>query len=231
MSMHVKLNKLERAPSLKERAYQGIKHIILHNLSGGDPLIVEDLAAQLDTSRTPVREALLALELEGLVYSVPNRGTFVANPCTEEVGMIYQIREVLEPMAVKLATSRIPDDELEKLKLAFDAAQKAIEAGDFDPYLQCDADFHRLILLHTGNQILTQLIENLEDRVYRLRMLARKKSTNHLVQAHKEHRTVLDALIERDADKAEQLMRTHLQKGGRRVEEILMASDVLDSDK
>ena len=224
--MDVKLRKIERAPSLKEKAYQNIKHIILHDLSGDSPLIVDELANQLGISRTQVREALLALESEGLVNTEPNKGTFVTVPCVEEIRKIYQVRSALESLAVKLATPLIPDAELQKLKVAFESAQQGIEAGDYAAYLRCDAEFHRLTVGYSGNEILGQLIENLEDRIFRVRVHARKKSTHHLILAHREHGAVLEALLERNADKAELEMKKHLEKAAKRVETIIVAGDI-----
>jgi DNA-binding GntR family transcriptional regulator len=228
-TMNVKVSKLERSPALKERAYQSLKHAILYDLSGGDPIVIEELAAQLGISRTPVREALLALEREGLVMSIPNRGTFVAIPGAEEIREIYQVRSALESLAARLATPIIPADDLDNLRIDFDAAQQAVENGDFSLYLQCDTKLHKLIFQYAHNEVLTQFIENLEDRVYRIRINARRRVTQHLVQAHKEHRAVLDALIERDAEKAELQMKTHLTKAAKRLEDILNTIEPTDN--
>ncbi len=229
VSMNVKVSKLERAPALKERAYQSLKHTILYDLSGGDSVVIEELAAQLGISRTPVREALLALEREGLVVSIPNRGTFVAMPGAEEVREIYQVRGALESLAARLATPQIPDDELEKLRIDFDSAQNGVETGDFSLYLQCDTKLHKLIVQYAHNEVLTQFIENLEERVYRIRINARRRSNLHLIQAHKEHRAVLDALIERDAEKAELQMKIHLTKAAKRLADILTSTDTTEN--
>jgi DNA-binding GntR family transcriptional regulator len=224
--MNVKLGKLERTPALKQRAYQSLKHSILYDLSSGDPVVIEELAAQLGISRTPVREALLALEREGLVESVPNRGTFVVTPSIDEVIKIYQIRQALEPLATKLATPALPMETLEKLSVDFDLADKAMTAGNFDLYLQCDAEFHRLIMQYAENEILAQILGNLEDRIYRIRFHARRKSTENLVPAHREHRALLDALRARDADKAELLMKVHLQNAAKRIQAILSSENI-----
>jgi len=219
--VRVELEKIEKSPSLRERAYRSIKHVILHDLAKGDVLVVEELATQLGISRTPVREALLALEQEGLARSVPYKGTFVAEPSAEEVNEIYQVREVLEPFAVRLATSEIPDHDLRRLRITFDSVQKAISDGDFDAHFQSDTDFHELIVQNAGNEVLRELIDNLADRVYRIRVSARKRSTHHLIQSFEEHRLVLDALIARDVSRAEFLMREHIRRAGKRIEEIL----------
>jgi DNA-binding GntR family transcriptional regulator len=221
--MNINLTKLERPPSLKEKAYQSIKQIILHNLSGGDPLVVEDLAEQLGISRTPVREALLTLETEGLVTSIANRGTYVAVPSPEEVVHVYQVRGALESLAVRLAAPVIPQRELQALRVAFDQAQAAIDAGDFEAYSRCDLEFHQLILDHVDNDLLVNIIQKMEDRVYRIRMRARQRSSQHLVQAHKEHRLVLEALLARDGERAEAMMKKHLENAEKRVEAILTA--------
>jgi DNA-binding GntR family transcriptional regulator len=224
--MAISLAKLDRPPSLKEKAYESIKQIILHELSEGTPLVVEELAEQLGISRTPVREALLALEMEGLVTSVPNCGTYVAISSPEEVIHVYQVRSALESLAVRLATPAIPDDKLQSMRVAFDQAQAAIDAGDFEQYSRCDLEFHMLILDHVDNDILVNMIRKMEDRVYRIRIRARQRSTQHLVQAHKEHRLVLDALLARDGQRAEAMMKLHLENAEKRLEAILAAQSI-----
>jgi DNA-binding GntR family transcriptional regulator len=218
-----RLTRLKKAPSLKNRAYQSIKDCILHDMTSHQPLYVEELAGQLGISRTPVREALLALELEGLVYSIPNKGTFVAAPTVEEVVEIYQTRAALEGLAVRLATPVIPDEELGRLRTAFDSAQEPIEEGDLLPYFQSDLDFHSAIRQYSGNEVLKQLIENLEERLHRIRVHARERSREHPIQSYEEHRQVLAALIERDAAKAESLMKMHLNSAAKRIEQILQS--------
>lgn len=219
--LRTRLPELERTPSLKERAYESIKHCILYDLSSDDPLSVEELANQLGISRTPVREALLVLEMEGLVYSIPNRGTYVAAPTVGEVVDIYQVRAALEALAARLAASVIPNEELQRLKNDFDSAQGAIEQGNFEPYFQSDMDLHRAIRQYAGNEVLAQLIENLDDRLHRIRTYARRRSRQHLIQSFEEHREVLRALIERDPCQVARVMERHLDSASKRIEQIL----------
>lgn len=219
--MAIKVDRVERSPSFREQAYQKIKDTVLHELSAGQPLVVDELAAQLGISRTPVREALLVLEQEGLVKCLPYKGTFVIDPSVEEVEQVYQVREVLEPFAARLAALRISDQELERLKITFDAVREAIEGGDFDPYFESDTQFHDLIVQNAGNQVLKEILENLSDRVYRIRVRARRRSSSHLVQSFEEHCLVLEALIKRDPSGAEHFMREHIRNAGKRIASIM----------
>jgi DNA-binding GntR family transcriptional regulator len=216
-----RLARLRKVPSLKERAYATIKEHILQDLSSEDPLSVDALASQLGISRTPVREALITLEFEGLVYSVPNKGTFVAGPSVEEMLSIYQVRAALEGLAIRLATPNIDEDELQQLVTAFDAAEDPIEEGDFEPYFSSDVDFHHTIREYAGNPVLSRMLANLEDRLHRIRAYARRRSREHLISSFHEHQEVLNALLERDPDKAEQVMKEHLNRAAHRIERIM----------
>lgn len=219
--MVIKVSKLKRSPSFREQAYRNIKEIVLHQLAAGQPLIVEELVTQFGISRTPVREALLALEQEGLIECLPSKGTFVIDPSPEEVEQVFQVREVLEPLAVKLAVPRVPDHELERVRVLFDSVRDAIENGDFDPYFESDTRFHELIAPNAGNQVLKEIIDNLNERVYRIRVRARRRSTSHLIRSFEEHCLVLDALTKRDASRAERLMREHIRNAGKRIVSIM----------
>ena len=217
----IRVGRVEKTPSLKQQAYESIKRLVLHELSDGQSLLVDELATQLGTSRTPVREALLLLEQEGLVNCVPYKGTFVAEPSADEVKQIYQVREIIETFGVRLATPRISDPELKQLRARFDAVQEAMEDGDFEPYFHSDTEFHDLIIRNAGNDILKEIIENLSHRVFHIRARARRRSSVHLRQSFQEHCLILEALIERDVSRAERLMREHIRNAGERIASIM----------
>jgi len=208
---------VETVPSLKDRVYQIIKQYILDHLSPGDPLVIDQLVAQLGVSRTPVREALLVLEQERLVESIPYKGTFVARLSKEEVKQIYQVREALECLAVKLAALAIPLEDLEQIKAQLDEAEEAIEQGNLEVHFRTDTGLHGLIGRYTGNEVLQDLIENLGDRIYRIRRYSLAKSGEHLRRSLQEHRLIVEALLARNPELAEQHMRDHIRQAGQRI--------------
>jgi DNA-binding GntR family transcriptional regulator len=220
--MKVQLEKIRKPFSLKDEAYQRIKELILSDrLDSGDMLDIDWLASGLGISRTPLREALLMLEQEGLVKTVPYKGTFVAEVFKTDVEEIYQVREALESLAVRLATPVIPDDELKEMQALFASVGDEIEEGNFEHYSQSDTQFHDLIIRHCGNQVLQQMLKTLADRVHRVRIFSRKRAGAHIKQSFQEHCLVLDAIVERDVAKAADLMAEHLRNAGRRIADLV----------
>ena len=145
--MEVKLERIRKHPSLKEEAYRRIKALVLSDtLSRGDVLDMDWLSSELGISRTPLREALLMLEQDGLVETIPYKGTFVAGVSTTDVEEIYQVRGALEALAVRLATPVIPDEELESMgmKNAFDMNKANFSGMDGNPnWLYIGAVVHK----------------------------------------------------------------------------------------
>lgn len=201
--------------SLKDQAYARIKSLIL---SGGfcerEPLPIDQLSVQLEISRTPVREALLTLEGEHLVTSIPYKGTYVAELSAKEVQEIYQVREPLEAMAARLASPLIPDDELAELRALF---RGLAQGGLSDGHFESDTRLHGLILDHCGNAVLKELLMGLSDRIHRVRRFSARQGSSHLKLSFREHRLLLDALMHRNAAEAERLMAEHIRKAGKRI--------------
>jgi DNA-binding GntR family transcriptional regulator len=220
--MKADLERIEKRPSLKDEAYQRIKTLILSDrLSGGDMLDIDWLASGLGISRTPLREALLMLEQEGLIETIPYKGTFVVDVSRKDVEEIYQVREALEPLAVRLATPVIPDEELKGMQALFASVGEEMERGDFERYFQSDTQFHDLIVRHCGNAVLQQVLGALTDRVYCVRVFSGNRPGYHMRQSFREHCLMLDAIMERDGTKAERLMAEHTKNAGKRIADLV----------
>ena len=220
--MAAHLERIRKHPSLKDEAYQRIKTLILSGgLDGGDTLDMERLASELGISRTPIREAFLMLEQEGLVETVPYKGTFVIDVSKRDVKEIYQVRELLEALAVRLATPLIPDEELEEIQTLFALIRDEIDRGDFERYFGSDTQFHDLIARHSGNDVLQQVLGALTDRIYRVRIFSRNRPGYHMQQSFQDHCLILEAIMERDAAKAERLMAEHIRTAGKRIADLV----------
>lgn len=220
--MKAELERIRKRPSLKDEAYQRIKELILSDtLGSGDMLEMDWLASELGISRTPLREAVLMLEQEGLIETIPYKGTFVTDVSREDVEQIYQVREALEPLAVRLAAPVILDEELEEMQALFASLAEEIEKGDFERHFQSDTQFHDLIVRHCGNAVLQQVLETLTDRIYRVRVFSRNQSGYHMKQSFREHCLILDAIMERDIAKAERLMAEHIRNAGNRIADLV----------
>jgi DNA-binding GntR family transcriptional regulator len=214
--------KIQRAPSLQERAYQLIRQsITAGEKCGGEPLVVDQLASEFGVSRTPVREALVRLEQEGLVESVPSIGTFVFRPSREQVAHIFQVRAVLESLAVELAAPHISDEQLHQMRERLARVTEGMNREYVEDHFQVDTELHDLFLDNAPNGVLRQVLVDLRDRVHTIRVFSRDRAGDHLMQSHREHVAIIGALIDRDAETAAALMRGHIERAGRRIVALL----------
>jgi len=224
--MDIELEPIRRPFSLKDEAYRHLKALILSDrLSGGEMLDLDGLAAALAISRTPLREALVMLEQEGLVETVRYKGTFVVEVSQKDVEEIFQVREALEPLAVRLATQAIPEDELKQMQELFAGVAKELENGGSERYSHSDIEFHDLIIRHCDNKVLQQVLDTLAGRTHRVRAFSRRRSGSHLKESFQEHCLILDALVGRDAKRAEDLMAQHVRNAGKRLADLVPDRD------
>ncbi|HIQ04986.1 MAG TPA: GntR family transcriptional regulator, partial [Anaerolineae bacterium] len=196
--------------SLKERAYIALKSAILSlDLKPGQALVESDLAEQLGVSKTPVRDALQELEREGFVVRVPYKGTYVAQVNWKDIEEIFQLRAVLEGLAVRLATLRLTADDWEKGERLLARAQEALAQGDRELCSRLGRQFHKLFIRKADNQRLASIMYNLEDHLQRFRRMS-DQIGGRLEKSQEEHRRVLEAVKQRNALLAEEAMRSHM---------------------
>jgi len=204
------LQRVDTAPSLKEKAYAAIKDAILSlRLEPGMPLVESELAEQLGISKTPVRDALQELEREGFVERVLFKGTYVTDVTIKDVEEVFQLRAVLEGLAASLAAPLFVDAELDEIAQTLTGAETALTERNLALCSQRGQRLHNAVIDKADNQRLALIIRNLDDHVQRFRALSDRIS-GRLNKSVVEHRRVLDAMYERDAAAAERAMRDHL---------------------
>lgn len=183
--------------------------IITGEFAPGERLMEISLANRLGVSRTPVREAIRKLELEGLVIMIPRKGAQVARITEKNLRDVIEIRTVLEEFAAVLACERIDQSGLHDLRQAHEDFICSVENGDILDIVDKDETFHDTIFRATNNDRLISIINNLREQFYRYRMEYVKdiRQRSNLVE---EHRELLDAISSRDSIKAKELMKTHL---------------------
>ena len=183
--------------------------IITGEFAPGERLMEISLANRLGVSRTPVREAIRKLELEGLVIMIPRKGAQVARITEKNLRDVIEIRTVLEEFAAVLACERIDLSGLHDLRQAHEDFIRSVENGDILDIVDKDETFHDTIFRATNNDRLISIINNLREQFYRYRMEYVKdiRQRSNLVE---EHRELLDAISSRDSIKAKELMKTHL---------------------
>lgn len=185
------------------------KAIITGEFAPGERLMEIALADRLGVSRTPVREAIRKLELEGLVVMIPRKGAEVARITEKDLRDVLDVRCALEELGASLAAGRITEDGKRDLKRALLAFERAVELGDFAEIADKDMDFHDVIFEIVDNPRLTTIVNNLRELIYRYR-LEYVKDVNYHHTLVNEHRQITEAIFDGEADKARSLMKAHI---------------------
>ncbi len=185
------------------------KAILTGELKPGERLMEIHLANRLGVSRTPIREAIRKLELEGLVIMIPRRGAEVAQISEKGLKDVLEVRRALDALCAELACDRINDEEKDQLKHACDEFEKAVKTGDVTTIAAADVALHDIIVKATGNQRLIQLINNLSEQMYRYRFEYIKDESRHdnLVE---EHRMIYESIVNKDKEKATMAAKLHI---------------------
>jgi DNA-binding GntR family transcriptional regulator len=197
--------------SLKEFAYRKIgEWLIEDKLLPGEALLESDLAARLQISRTPIREALSQLAQEGLVEIIPRRGAFVARITLEDIRELFEIREALEGIAARLAATKAEQPKLEEIEGLFRSAEKQNnQKKRLELFEEAGNRMHEYIIRASDNRRIGRIIDT-------NRTLLRKEQhisasiPGEIENSIKEHKAILKALKGRDAHLAEELMRKHI---------------------
>ncbi|MCR5431099.1 MAG: GntR family transcriptional regulator [Lachnospiraceae bacterium] len=196
--------------SLRARVFAALENGILSGeYKAGDTMNELRLSRDLGVSRTPIREALMQLELEGLVETIQNKGAVVVGVSAQDVEDIYAIRLHIEGFASELATSRITEEELVALEKIIELQEFYIQKNDTDQIWKLDTDFHKLIYEASGNRSLRAMLTNFHNQIQRGRGLS-LRAPGRAVKSVNEHRKILEAIKNRDAQKASELTTEHL---------------------
>jgi DNA-binding GntR family transcriptional regulator len=193
-----------------DEAYRHLKtRIMSADLPPGASLNELEIAATLGTSRTPVREAIRKLEQDGLAMRYPNRGAIVTKLSITDVLEIWQLREILEPAACRLAVDRVSGGTLAAIERAFlDLREREMGPEAYEAFLRADVGLHDLIVHATGNATLQHVLAMLNERIAQIRLVTSPARFRHAVD---EHLAVIAALKARDAQQAMDAMRRHLE--------------------
>jgi DNA-binding GntR family transcriptional regulator len=193
-----------------DRAYAFTKDRILDGrLAGGELVSEGDVAAAVGVSRTPVREAFLKLEAEGLLRLYPKRGALVVPVSAAEVEQVIETRALVERFAVE-RIGRASPELATTLEATIEAQERAAAAGDAQAFVDADREFHRLLVTATRNDILVSLHDSLRDRQTRMGLAALSRDGARLQTIMTEHRALLGALRAGDPD-AGAILARHLE--------------------
>lgn len=201
----------KRTASLEEQVTETLEaEILTGKLAAGASLTEQSLSVRLGVSRTPIRAALHTLAEEGLINLIPNKGAVVVGVTREDLIDIYRIRMRLEGLASALAAQRISPEELATLHESVELAEFYISKNDAEHLKELDTQFHAIIYRASGNRMLNKTLSELHRNItsYRKMSLA---VPGRLERSVGEHREILAAIEERDAERADRLTSAHVE--------------------
>ena len=186
------------------------KAILKGELKPGERLMEIALAERLGVSRTPVREAMRKLELEGLVVMIPRRGAQVANITEKDLNEVLEVRMALENLSIENAGNKMTEEQLAELKKAAKVFEATMEEGNLVKLAEADVAFHEVIYQSSDNRRLNQVLNNLREQIYRYRVeYLKEEETRKLLV--KEHDEIYEAIRNRDVKTAQEISYQHIE--------------------
>lgn len=211
MGLHMENYMMDAFLPLRDVVFKTLRQAILTGeLKPGERLMEIHLANKLGVSRTPIREAIRQLELEGLVIMVPRKGAQVASITEKSMSDVLEVRLALEKLAVELASKRISFEQKERLKSALEAFEEVVKGGDAIEIAKADVEFHDAIFDATGNMRLGQMVNNLAEQMYRYRFEYIKDESGHM-RLVSEHRKIYDAIANGKTEEATSAISEHIK--------------------
>lgn len=213
--------KMDEYLPLRDVVFNTLREAILRGeLKPGERLMEIQLANKLGVSRTPIREAIRKLELEGLVLMIPRKGAEVAQITEKSLRDVLEVRRALENLAVQLACLRMSPQTLADLKAAARAFEEILGGEDVTAVAEADVAFHDVIYMATDNQRLISLLNNLREQMYRYRVEYLKKKECHK-QLLWEHQEIIRAIEAGEIDVATNITEQHIDNQVEAVSDAL----------
>lgn len=196
--------------SLGQRVFHRIREDILSGkYKKNEELKEKTIGEELGVSRTPVREALRQLELEGLVTIIPNKGASVVGFSVEDIQDIYEIRSVLEGLCARRAATRITQEQIEELEEILYLTDFHSQKGHTEQMVELDSRFHELLYEACASKVMEHALRDYHhylERVRKVTLTSEKRS----MESNEEHKQILEALKEHDSKKAEEYANRHI---------------------
>ncbi len=196
---------------LRDVVFNTLRQAILRGeLEPGERLMEIALAQKLGVSRTPIREAIRKLELEGLVVMVPRKGAEVADITEKDLRDVLEVRTALEALSIELAIKNMTDEDFEALRMANEDFRDLADGNELMKLAEADVAFHEIIYIATNNNRLIQIINNLREQMYRYR-LEYIKDASARPRLVKEHQEIIDAMMDGDVERAKEVITRHVE--------------------
>jgi len=196
--------------SVSVAAYSSVKQVLLSSkYAPGARVDIEELCRELDVSRTPIFDALNRLEAEGLVEILPRKGVYLVTLSEEKARELYEVREILEARATRLAATNVTEKQLEQLKRVLDKQASCLANDDAQGYASATIKFHNVIIEAAGNKTLERILNAVHSQMEALRLRTLYLPTR-LRQSFAEHKRIFEALSKRDPERCERAAREHI---------------------
>ena len=203
---------IKDSPTIRKKVYNYVREQILSGEIGPDERLIEaKIAQEIGTSRTPVREALHSLEMEGLIESTPRIGYTVKAMSDQEAIELWEIRFLIEGLAIRWAVEKARAKLIRELKKNIAMAEKEASRGDFAGFVEADAQFHEIIARLSGGRRLLELAQTLRRHALRYRIESIYLSDTAL-RAIEGHRGILTAIENDDPEEISRALRSHLDQ-------------------
>lgn len=217
--------KIDNYKPLRDIVFESIREaIITGELEPGERLMEIQMAEELGVSRTPVREAIRRLELEGFVVMIPRKGAYVASLSLKDLADVFEIRAALEGLAASLAAQRITDKELDELERVLMQMTECVGSDDLETMIDLDTKFHETLFIASRNRRLSQMMNHLMDQIHNFRCRS-LSSAGRAKTALLEHRKIVEAIGEHSAKDAYNMAIRHIESAENSIMDVLNKDD------
>lgn len=230
MVQHLKQIPIDSYKPLRDVVVESIRQAIISGqFPPGMRLMELQLAEEMGVSRTPVREAIRKMELEGLVVMIPRRGAYVADISIKDINEVYEVRTALDVLSAGLAAERIDKSEIQEMRELLAEEAALVEAKDYPRIIDNDTAFHDVIYRASGNTRCMNIISNLREQITAIRGRSMPYPGRVEIML-KEHRAIFDAIAAGKVEKAQEAVRTHMENAEQTLLKVIKEQKLMPSE-
>lgn len=216
---------LDNYKPLREIVFETLREAIISGvLIPGERLMEIQLAEEMGVSRTPVREAIRKLELEGFVVMIPRKGAYVSGISMKDIADVFELRAALEGLAAGLAAERVTEEELEQLERILVKLGECVQNNDLEQLVELDTEFHDTLFKASRNERLVQIVSNLREQIQRFRTTT-LAAPGRMKFAIQEHKKIVEAVSERNVELARALASEHIENAENSMLDVFNAKE------
>lgn len=230
MVQHLKQIPIDSYKPLRDVVVESIRQAIISGqFPPGMRLMELQLAEEMGVSRTPVREAIRKMELEGLVVMIPRRGAYVADISIKDINEVYEVRTALDVLSAGLAAERIDKSEIQEMRELLAEEAALVEARDYPKIIDNDTAFHDVIYRASVNTRCMNIISNLREQITAIRGRSMPYPGRVEIML-KEHRAIFDAIAAGKVEKAQEAVRTHMENAEQTLLKVIKEQKLMPSE-